>query len=67
MDALVGRYNRYPSARIFEQHENFTGYGFGYGWPAAQLHFWEREERMVERDVWTPWFMNIYEIFGVVF
>jgi hypothetical protein len=67
MDALVGRFNRYPSARIFELHENFTGYGFGYGWPAAQLHFWEREERMVERDVWTPWFMNIYEIFGVVF
>lgn len=67
MANLIGRYNRYPSARIFERHENFTGYGFGYGWPAAQLHFWEREERMVERDVWAPWFMNIYDIFGVVF
>lgn len=67
MKRVVERYNRYPKALIYERHKNVTGYAFGYGWPAAQLHFWEREERMVEQDVWTPWFMNIYEIFGVVF
>ncbi|MCG8354455.1 MAG: hypothetical protein MI920_02685, partial [Kiloniellales bacterium] len=67
MDDVAERFNRYPSARIFDEHGNVTGYNFGYGWPAVQLHFWEREERMIEQNRWTPWFMNIYEIFGVVF
>lgn len=61
------RWNRYPEAGVFEQGRNLTSYSFGYGWPAVTLHFWEREEEMVRRRDFSPFFMNIYEPFKLLF
>lgn len=63
---VAERYQRYPEARLFSENENPTSYGFGYGWPAVTLHFWNREEQMVGLDVWDPLFMNIYNIVEMV-
>lgn len=67
MRTLAERYNRYPAAQVFEEHSNPTSYGFGYGWTARTLHFWEREERMVAESRWFPLFMNVFDAWGTLF
>lgn len=62
MGEVKSRWDRYPEAQIFERHENLSSYPFGYGWPAMTLHFWDREEKMVEANTYWPWFMNIYSL-----
>ena len=61
MNMVREKYNRYPESFIFEEKENPTSYPYGYGWPAATLHFWEREEMIIRnRQGWNPFYMNIY-------
>lgn len=67
MKSVRANYERYPEAHLFERYENLTSYPFGYAWPASNLHFWEREERMIEANSYTPWFMNIYSIARILF
>lgn len=62
MGEIKTKWDRYPEAQIFERHENLSSYPFGYGWPAVTLHFWDREEKMVEANTYWPWFMNIYSL-----
>jgi hypothetical protein len=62
MSQFVQQFSRYPEALIFEPHSNPTSYPFGYGWPAKTLHFWEREEKMIRKQDYSPWFMNIYNV-----
>lgn len=57
----------YPDAHTFTEHENPTSYPFGYVWPAASLHFWEREERMIAEDSYWPFKMNIYDFRRILF
>jgi len=55
--------SRYPDIGIYakENKSSPTEYTFGYLWPAATLHFWEREERMIKFGMFhEPSFMNIY-------
>lgn len=54
--------SRYPDSGIHTKElKNPTDYAFGYLWPAAVLHFWEREERMIRFGIFhEPGFMNIY-------
>ena len=61
IDHLIATTNRYPEAQIFEENENLSSYPFGYGWTVRNLHFWEREERMVRENNFSPLFMNIYD------
>ena len=67
MRTQVEGYNRYPAAQVFEEHSNPTSYGFGYGWTARTLHFWEREERMVAGNRWFPLFMNVFDVWRTLF
>lgn len=62
MGEIKTKWDRYPEARTFERHENLSSYPFGYGWPAMTLHFWDREEKMIEANTYWPWFMNIYSL-----
>ncbi len=61
------RFNRYPEAKLFEEHENLSSYPFGYAWTAQTLHFWEREEEMVRQDTYWPWFKQIISIKRIMF
>ena len=67
MRAVVEGYNRYPAAKLFEEHSNPTSYDFGYGWTARTLHFWEREERMVAESRWFPLFKNVFDLWHTLF
>jgi len=67
MNSVKEKYNRYPDAKIFSKHTNPTSYKFGYGYPAAELHFWLREERIVEKKIRNPFFMNIYNPIDILF
>jgi hypothetical protein len=57
----------YPTLPLFEKHSNPTSYQFGYVWSAATLHFWEREERQVEKDRYFPFENNIYDLWNILF
>lgn len=67
MKEVIGTHDRYPEAMNFSRHKNPTSYSFGYGWTAAKLHFWEREERMVRERKYSPFFMNIYNFMKILF
>jgi hypothetical protein len=64
---VTSQFSRYPEAHLFERGRNPTSYQFGYGWTAATLHFWEREERMARERRFSPFFMNIYDVWNVLF
>jgi hypothetical protein len=61
MKIVVAKYSRYPEAGVFARGPNPTSYQYGYGWPAASLWFWEREERQVAEGRRSPFFMSLYE------
>jgi len=67
MASITAKFQRYPEAGLFSEQENATSYPFGYGWTAATLHYWEREERIVLEDRFNPLFMNIYNPFRILF
>jgi hypothetical protein len=67
MKTVVDKYSRYPEAGLSARKRNLTSYHYGYMWPAATLHFWEREERMVRENRSSPFFMNIYNYLSILF
>lgn len=67
MNHVRANYDRYPESKTFVRYENLSSYAYGYGWPASNLHFWEREEQMILKNSYTPWFMNIFSIGRIVF
>lgn len=56
MKYVVKNHNRYPEVKIFKKWRNPTSYDFGYGETAATLHYWDREETMVRRKNYSPFF-----------
>lgn len=56
MNLIVKDFNRYPEVKIFEKWKNPTSYDFGYGETAATLHFWEREESMIRKKKYSPFY-----------
>lgn len=66
IEYVTQKFDRYPVAQTFNRHENLTSYPFGYGYPAASLHFWRREEEMIRTGSYYPWFMNLYSIKRIV-
>lgn len=67
MKTVVAKYSRYPEAGVFSRGKNSTSYAYGYGWPAASLWYWEREERIVAEDRRSPFFMTLYEPLRILF
>ena len=63
--ALAG-FGRYPEARLFERRRDATSYRYGYGYPAATLFFWERDEAVVERGTLNPLFRSLYEPLAIL-
>lgn len=66
MNHVRANYDRYPEANTFVRHENLSSYAYGYGWPASKLHFWEREEMMIYKNSYSPFFMNIFAIGRII-
>jgi hypothetical protein len=67
MQGLQRNFSRYPESFVFSRASNPTSYAYGYGWPAASLHFWEREELMAAGNSHNPFFMNIYDPISLLF
>lgn len=67
MMMIYFKHNRYPDSKVFEKwDDNPTSYHYGYGYPARTLHFWKREEMQVEKEKFSPFFMNIYSVFDIL-
>lgn len=58
---------RYPEALIFERHKNPTSYPYGYAYTVKNLHYWVREEEVIRRKKFSPFFMNITDFLDIVF
>lgn len=67
IQGAIKKNERYPEAQIFSKHINPTSYHYGYGWSASNLHYWEREEKMISENNFSPFFMNIYDPFLILF
>jgi len=66
MNRIMRFHSRYPGAKVFEWHANPTAYPWGYGYPAATLHYWRREEEQVRRKKFSPFFMNITDFMDII-
>lgn len=58
---------RYPEAKTYEKHKNLTAYPHGYGYTIKNLHYWKREEEMIRRKNFSPFFMNITNFLDIIF
>ncbi len=67
MNRIMRFHNRYPDSKIFEWHANPTAYPWGYGYTAASLHYWRREEEQVRKKNFSPFFMNITDFIDIIF
>lgn len=68
MQAFKSKYERYPEAGLFERKSpNPTSYSFGYVYNSVSLHYWEREEKMIKKDRYNPFMMNIYNFLDILF
>jgi hypothetical protein len=67
MQEFIKNHNHYPESFIYQEKDNPTAYPYGYLWPSAKLHFWEREELQVKNYKTNPFFMNIYNPFRILF
>lgn len=66
MNRIIRYHSRYPDSKIFEWHQNPTSYPWGYGYPAATLHYWRREEEQVRTKNFSPFFMNIVDFMDII-
>ncbi len=61
-------YARYPEANLFDRKSpNPTSYSFGYVYNSVELNYWEREEKMIQRNRYNPFIMNIYDFLDIIF
>ena len=67
MDRYLQKYKRYPLAKIFERNQNPTSYQFGYGFTASNLHLWHREEEQALQENWSPFFMQVMDVWDILF
>lgn len=67
IDLIKLRHRRYPSAKTWERHKNPTSYPWGYAFGVGELHYWHREEEVIRRKKFSPFFMNITDWWDIVF
>jgi hypothetical protein len=53
---------RYDINQIGRKRKGHTAYHFGYLYPVSNLHFWEREERQIQKNRWGFLHRNIWNI-----
>lgn len=62
------QFERYPEANLFDRKSpNPTSYSFGYVYNSVSLNYWEREEKMVKKNRYNPFIMNIYNFLDIIF
>lgn len=66
VNAIRARHSRYPEAKIFERHKNPTAYPFGYAYGVKNLHYWLREEEVIRKKNFSPFFMNITDWLDII-
>lgn len=66
MNRIIRFHSRYPGAKIFETQKNPTAYPWGYGYTAATLHYWRREEEQIRKKNFSPFFMNITDFLDII-
>ncbi len=67
VNVITKSHSRYPTARLFDWRSDITSYSFGSLWTAATLHHWKREERMITRENFNPFFDNIVNFMDIIF
>lgn len=66
MNTIRTRLSRYPEAKTFERHKNPTAYPFGYAYGVKNLHYWHREEEVIRKKNFSPFFMNITDWLDII-
>lgn len=61
------KHSRYPSASLWDRHKNPTAYPFGYAFSVKNLHYWFREEEIIRKKNFSPFFMNITDWADIIF
>ena len=56
---------RYPISSIAARRWDHTAYHYGYLYLASDLHFWQREEEQARRNNYSPFFMNVWNIWRI--
>ncbi len=67
MNIIIKDYNRYPESFVYKEKANPSAYPYGYGFASSNLHYWKREEMMVQEDNFSPFFMNIWDFIDIIF
>lgn len=65
MNKIHQNYNRHPESFVFRYQANPTAYQFGYGALAYTLHYWLRNEYMVRDDNFSPFYLNVIDMFDI--
>lgn len=67
INLIRGHHSRYPEALTFERHKNPTAYPYGYAYAVKKLHYWKREEEVIKKKNFSPFFMNITDWVDIIF
>ena len=57
---------RYNLALLSTKHYEHSSYHFGYLYPVHNLHFWKREEEQFRKNKFSPFFMNIMNLWRII-
>lgn len=57
---------RYPTNLLATARKSKTVYDFGYLFPVANLHFWQREELQMQHNKWKFWYQNIWDVLKII-
>lgn len=57
---------RYPVKSLARKHPSHTTYRFGYLYPVSNLHFWTREQLQAEKNNWSPFYQNIFDLLLII-
>ena len=57
---------RYSVSTLSAEKKSKTVYDFGYLFPVANLHFWQREELQAKNNKWKFWYQNIWDVLKII-
>jgi hypothetical protein len=57
---------KFDQQHLEYKEKDYTAYRFGYLYPVVDLHFWQREEMQIEKNNFSPYKDNIYNIRRIV-
>jgi hypothetical protein len=60
------KFYRYPSNTLSEKYKSHTAYNFGYLYTVGNLHYWKREEEQIRKSNYSPFFMNIMNVWKIL-